>query len=114
MFSLGLFFISNYTGNESLHNASVCFPQFKTVSSYTTYLEKKYHQKEIVCCPSFYYTPTITLSNKSPKFAIDALKTDLAGPGIYGLLLNNISTSGNHRDLEHIAYTNQIVVVKAS
>ncbi len=110
--SLGLFFISNYTGNESLHNASACFSQFKSISSYTAYFEKKYNQKGI--CASFYYMPTITLSNNSTKFVVNILKTNSPDPGIYGLLLNNISATGKHRDVVNTVYTNQIVVVKAS
>ncbi len=113
MFSLGLFFISNYTGNESLHNASTSFSQFRSISGYSTYLDNKFHHT-IYPIPSFSYISAINLSNNSTKISINILKSNFASPGIYGLLLNNISTSGQHRNLIHTVYTNQVVVVEQS
>lgn len=113
MFSFGLFFISNYTGNKSFHNASTFFPQFRSMSGYSTYPDNNFHHT-IYPTTIFSYISAINLSNNSTKIAINILKPNFDSLEIYGLLLNNTSTSEQRGNLIHTVYVNQVVVVEQS
>lgn len=110
-YGIGLFFISNYTGNVSLLKAHSLLSTIQNMDAYSAYLSNKFHHN-VIAIPSFYDPSIIRLSSNDSGITIILKIEGNINSGIYGILLNNIVVISSHKSIIKTVYANQIIVLQ--